>query len=352
MQLAPGPVDMSPDVLAIGASQPTYFRTAAFSHWLLALKAKFLHVLGVGSGREVIFLTGSGTAGMEAVAVNFMPDPRPLLISSGQFGDRMGEILQRRCHPFDKVTIDTNVSPEANLARIALERYTSCFLTICETTNGYYLDPQYIWDNGFNKNSILICDGISSAFVDNFDFNKTDVIVIGSQKALGLLPGMCFIILSEKAASLLKTKNYCDSLYFDFNIYIENLKRGQIPFTPSLTILQQLDRALNDILVAGGLIATTNFKKMLANRFRERITRHGVTYINHYVSNSVTVINTENIDAQIIVEYLKEKFDITVATNSPPFNKNRFRVSHMGYNKLEDMDIAADAIVSTIQELS
>jgi aspartate aminotransferase-like enzyme len=250
------------------------------------------------------------------------------------------------------VTIDTKLSPHANLARFSLERYTSCFHTICETANGYYLDPKYIWDNGLNGDSILICDGISSAFVDNFDFNITDVILIGSQKGLGLLPGMCFIVLSEKALKLLYTKNYCDSFYFDFKIYIDNLKRGQVPFTPSLTILQQLDRALDDITLAGGLLAISNFKKMLANRFRERITRHGIDYIDQYISNAVTVINTGNIDAHVIVRYLKEQFDITVAPNSPPFDKNRFRVSHMGHNKLEDMDVAADAIVSTIEELS
>ena len=215
---------MRPEILRVGGSQPSYFRTERFSEWLLALKAKFLRVLGVGQDHELIFLTGSGTAGMEAVAVNFAPDPDLLLISSGPFGDRMAEMLNRRRARFDLARLDPTQSPEVNLAKIALTRRTACFATICETSNGYFLDPSALRAAGLPEAALLLCDGISAAFSDKFDVSALDVLIIGSQKGLGLLPGMSFVLLSPKAVDVLQRRE-CDSLYYDFNLYIKNLKK-------------------------------------------------------------------------------------------------------------------------------
>jgi len=343
---------MRADVLSLGACQPRYFRTDQFSHWMLALKAKFLRVLGLSQTHEIIFLTGSGTAGMEAVAANFLPRRRHLTLSSGQFGERMYDISRRRQFRFDRVAINTTLSPLENLKKIAFDRYRSCFSTISETSNGYYIDPKMIRDAGLPESSPLLCDGVTAAFSDNFDVGSVDALIIGSQKGLGLSPGMCFIVLSEKAVAFLRRKKICTSLYYDFNLYIDNMKRGQTPFTPSLTILYQLDRALDNIDAEGGLGAVTAFRKTLADRFRMRLDSHGIQYIKKYVSNCVTAIQTGSIDAGLIAEDLRNTYNITVATNSPPLKKTHLRVSHMGNNTLEDMDRTADAIGFAMKERS
>jgi aspartate aminotransferase-like enzyme len=198
----------------------------------------------------------------------------------------------------------------------------------------------------------LLCDGISAAFSDEFDAGSIDALIIGSQKGLGLAPGMCFIVLSEQAVDFLRYRKICTSMYYDFNSYIDNMKRGQTPFTPSLTILYQLDRALDDIDADGGLGTVTARRKTLADRFRMRLDGHGIQYIRRYVSNCVTVIQTGSIDAELIVEDLSNTYNITVATNSPPLKKTHFRVSHMGNNTPEDMDCVADAIGLCMKERS
>jgi aspartate aminotransferase-like enzyme len=352
LELAPGPVEMPADVLRLGACQTRYFRTDRFSRWMLALKAKFLGVLGLGPACEIVFLTGSGTAGMEAVAANFLPRRHHLALSAGQFGERMGEISRRRRFRFDTVSLDATRSPQDNLAGVVLSRYESCFSTISETSNGYYLDPKIIRDAGLPRSSLLLCDGVSAAFADDFDPCLVDALIIGSQKGLGLAPGMCFIALSEPAIDFLKGRKPCPSLYFDFTLYIDNMKRGQTPFTPGLTILYQLDRALDAIAAGGGLGPVTARRKSLADRLRTRLDGHGIQYIGRYVSNCVTVIQTGAIDAESIVAELQNTYNITAATNSPPLKKTHFRVSHMGNNTLEDMDRAADAIGLCMKERS
>jgi aspartate aminotransferase-like enzyme len=338
---------MRADVLGLGASQPQYFRTEHFSDWMLGLAAKFRQGLGLPASSEIIFLTGSGTAGMEAAAANFLPTPNFLAISSGQFGERMCEIVERRRFDFDRWSLDSTLSPAENLRGRELGRYRCCFSTIAETSNGYFLDPRLIRAAGLPDDSLLICDGITAAFVDDFDIGAVDILIVGSQKGLGLAPGMCFIVLSEKAVKSIVGKT-CDSLYFDFNLYINNMKRGQTPFTPGLSVLYQLDRALDHISAEGGLSALTARRKALATAFREELDRGGVAYSRKYVSNCVTVIQTGTVDAECVVRGLKDRFDITVATNSPPYKKSHFRVSHMGHNTIGDMELAARAISSVL----
>lgn len=341
---------MRADVLSLGAAQPEYFRTDRFSHWLLALKAKFLRALGLPQDREIIFLTGSGTAGMEAVAANFLPTPNFLLISSGQFGQRMGDIVDRRRLIYGRVSLDPAKSPDANLRTIPLSGCQACFSTIAETSNGYFLDPGAIRAAGLPDSSLLFCDAVTAAFVDDFEINAVDVLIIGSQKGLGLAPGMCFIILSPRAVQHVFDRKQCESLYFDFRSYIDDLKRGQTPFTPNLSVLYQLDRALDHLGAEGGMGAVIAGRRSLAGAFRRRLESRQVDYVSRYVSNCVTVVNTKKADAEKIANQLKEKHGITVATNSPPFKKTRFRVSHMGDNTIKDMEVAADAIASVMGE--
>ena len=352
MELVPGPVEMRADVLALGACQPKYFRTDDFSQWLLALRNKFLCVLGLTPDHDIIFLTGSGTAGMEAVAANFLPAADLLAISSGQFGERMCQIAERRGNRFDRIAVDTSLSPEENLRDAGLNKYRRCFSTIAETTNGYFLDPRNIRAAGLPDDSLLLCDGITAAFVDDFDVSTVDALIIGSQKGLGLSPGMCFVVLSPKAMDEIYRNESCQSLYFDFKIYLDDMTRGQTPFTPNLSVLYQLDRALDDIMADGGLGAIIGKRRQLAASFRCRLDRHKIHYNQHHVSNCVTVINTKSVDAETIVDQLKEKHGITVATNSPPYKKTHFRVSHLGNNTSQDMEVAADAIAVLLGERS
>lgn len=346
MELVPGPVQMRADVLCLGSRQPEYFRNDQFSYWLLALEAKFLRVLGLTSDCAVIFLTGSGTAGMEAVAANFLPASDVLAISSGQFGERMCHIAERRgCIP-EKISIDTSRSAGENLRDAGLDKYRLCFSTIAETSNGYFLDPKAIRAAGLPDDSLLLCDGITAAFVDEFAVASVDALIIGSQKGLGLSPGMCFVVLSKKAQNEIYQGKICDSLYFDFRLYLEDMKRGQTPFTPNVTVLYQLDRTLDNMAAEGGLGGIIDKRKRLADSFRQRLGSNNIRYNSLYVSNCVTVINTESIDAESVVYKLKEERGITVATNSPPYKKTHFRVSHMGDNTSEDMEVAADAIAA------
>ena len=87
-----GPVQAGPEVLELGAQQVPYFRTPEFSEVMLENEALMLKFSKAPKNARAVFLTGSGTAAMEAAVMNvFTPEDKVLLINGGGFGQRFHE---------------------------------------------------------------------------------------------------------------------------------------------------------------------------------------------------------------------------------------------------------------------
>ena len=114
------------------------------------------------------------------------------------------------------------------------------------------------------KNNIFfVVDSISSFIADELSFLNLgiDVMIIGSQKALALPPGLAILILSEKAITRIKN-NKVNSLYFDLKIALKDNQNGQTPFTPAVSILLQLHERLKDILEEGIEVERAKIKEL------------------------------------------------------------------------------------------
>ena len=67
-----GPVQSSDSVRAIGAENVPYFRTAEFSEIMLENERLMLKFANAPKGSRAVFITGSGTASMEASIMNVL----------------------------------------------------------------------------------------------------------------------------------------------------------------------------------------------------------------------------------------------------------------------------------------
>ena len=84
-----GPVQSSDIVCAIGAEQVPYFRTAEFSKVMLENEAFIKKFAKASERSRVVFITGSGTASMEAAIINTLtPKDKAIVINGGSFGQR------------------------------------------------------------------------------------------------------------------------------------------------------------------------------------------------------------------------------------------------------------------------
>ena len=90
-----GPVMTSDTVRAIGAEQVPYFRTPEFSEIMLENERLIKQFAKASDDARVVFITGSGTASMEAAVINlFNEKDKVIVIDGGNFGHRFVELLE------------------------------------------------------------------------------------------------------------------------------------------------------------------------------------------------------------------------------------------------------------------
>ena len=102
-----GPVQSNDAVLAIGSEQVPYFRTPEFSETMFECEKLMLEFSGAPEGSRVVFITGSGTASMEASVINTLTDDdKALVVNGGSFGERFAELLKLYDIPFDEISLE------------------------------------------------------------------------------------------------------------------------------------------------------------------------------------------------------------------------------------------------------
>ena len=354
-----GPVQSCESVHAIGAQDVPYFRTAEFSEVMLENERLMLKFAGAPEGSRAVFITGSGTASMEATIMNVLtPEDRALVVNGGSFGARFCKICEVHGVPHDEIRLDAGkalkeelfFNAEKQRGREAekfggkfdntVAKYTAFLVNKHETSTGVHYDMGLISDFCRKNNLLLIVDCISSFLCDEFNMAAlgADVMITGSQKALACPPGVSIIVLSPRALER-AAANDPKCLYFDLKDALKNQERGQTPFTPAVGTLLQIHARLKEIEAAGGVTSEVAKAKNLAEYFRSRITDLPLEIVSESLSNAVTPLRpTNGMSAYDIFLKLKDEHGIWVCPNGGELKDKVFRVGHMGCLTTEDYD--------------
>ena len=301
---------------------------------------------GVENKKRVAFITGSGTAAMEATVMNvFKEQDKVLIVNGGGFGQRFVDLCNLHNILNDEIKLDfgQNLTQEI-LNEYSNNDYTAFLVNICETSSCVYYDLDLISDFCSENNIFLVVDAISSFLANPLDMTKQniDVVITGSQKALACPPGVSVVVLGEKALKRVEN-NTSKSMYLDLKDMLKNGERGQTPFTPAVTILIQINARLKEIKRNGGVEAEIRRIEILANDFREKIEDLPLEIHCRSLGNSVTGVYCINSKVGDIVDALKNDYDIWVNPNGGEIGKKMFRVGHIGDLTIEDNDKLIDA---------
>ena len=269
-----GPVMECDEVRSVGGEQVPYFRTDEFSKIMLENEALIKKFAKSGDNSRAVFITGSGTASMEATVMNMLTkDDNVLVINGGSFGQRFVDLCNIHEINYSEVQLEKGKTlTEEDLKSYKLETYTALLVNVHETSTGVHYDMDLIARICQRYNLFLVVDAISSFLADEFDMAKygADVMIAGSQKALAVAPGTSVIVMSEKAVNRVENNNV-KSLYFDLKGALKNGERGQTPFTPAVQILLQINKRLHMIEENGGVETEVLRTKELATDFRNKI---------------------------------------------------------------------------------
>lgn len=341
-----GPVQSEDYVLSIGAEQVPYFRTPEFSAIMKENESLMKEFTGADDNGRVVFITGSGTASMEAAVVNlFDENDKLLVVNGGSFGERFVKLCKIHGLKYDEINLDYGKTlTKEKLWQYSGKGYTGFLVNIHETSTGVKYDTDMIGEFCFKEGIFLVVDAISSFLADPLNMQKQhiDVMITGSQKALACPPGVSLIVLSANAVKrVYEHDSKC--MYLDLKDALTNGERGQTPFTPAVSVLRQIHARLCSIKKAGGV--ETEIKRMsaLAKDFRERIKNLPFEICSESLSNAVTPIHPLTASAYDIFTILKDEYGIWICPNGGELKDRIFRVGHIGALTAEDNETLVNA---------
>lgn len=350
-----GPTEIEEDILKLGAEPQVYMRTSDYSEKLERIFKNLQDVFQTKN--PVVFFASSGTGAMEAAVTNVLSKgDKVLYINGGSFGDRWGKICRlHQVETFEiKVDFGDSVNPE--LVRYELDKHPeikAVFATLDETSSGALTDIKSIGEIVKNyPDTIFVVDCVSALIVEPMQTDDwyVDVAVSSSQKAMAIPPGLGFMSISDKALKFAE-KSDLRTFYFDIFDHISNWKRNQTPFTPAVSLLNQLDRRLAKIKEEG----LESYRKRyyyLTNLIRDGLKELGFEVLAKNPANCVTGILTDKYDASEIVRIMREKHNIEIAPSGGDLKTKLFRVGNFGAITEIDIERFLSAMKETLKELN
>lgn len=345
-----GPVQSSDEVLKIGSEQVPYFRTSEFSELMFENERLIKNFVRAGNDSRVVFLTSSGSGGMEATVMNTLTsEDKAIVINGGSFGCRFVELLKLHGIPFSEITLEHGKAlTHEDLQTYDGKGYTCFLVNKHETSTGVHYDMDLISTFCKRNNLFLIVDCISTFLTDSFDMDAlgVGVMITGSQKALACPPGIAILCLSHQAIVRIENSK-CKCQYFDLKLALKNMERGQTPWTPAVGILRQINVRLKEINEQGGVEKEIERTATLAKYFRDKIVEYNLPFeiVSESLSNAVTPLHPTTASAYDIFIKIKNEYGMWICPNGGSMKDTIFRVGHIGYLSMKDYDKLINAFL-------
>ena len=342
-----GPVMMDDYLLKENAEQVPYFRTPEFSEIMKENEKLLCEFVNAPSGSRAVFITGSGTASMEASVMNFFKkDDKLLVVNGGSFGHRLVELCEIHNLDFTEIKLEYGKPlTEEILLKYENAGYTGLLMQQHETSTGVLYDLNMAGSFCKRNNMFLLVDAISSFLADELDMQEmnVDAVIMGSQKAVALPPGMSFIVLGKKALERVQN-NKMNTMYFNLQDYLKNGERGQTPFTPAVGVLLLLNTRLKNIKNNGGAKAVIAHTREIARYFRDGIKDLPFKIFPSSPASAVTALTSTNGKSAFdIFTKIKDDYKIFICPNGGELKDLIFRVGHIGSISKEQVQVLLDA---------
>ncbi|HVQ29610.1 MAG TPA: alanine--glyoxylate aminotransferase family protein, partial [Vicinamibacteria bacterium] len=339
----PGPTPLSPRVReALGRDIP-HHRSEEFRALFVLCRAglqRFLKTSG-----EVIVTSSSGSGVMEAALVNVLsPGDRMLACVAGSFGQRWADI--GRAHGMEVTVLEApwGEAVPAEAVAAALERDPSVravFVQHSESSTGVRHDVAAMGRIvSAREDVVLVVDAISGAGAMPLETDawKLDVVVVGSQKALALPPGLGFLSVSPKAWRRIESSR-TPRFYFDLLRERKGQGEGLSACTPAISHVVALGEALGAVAEMGGVDALVANAGILAAMTRAAAAALGLPLVaprDH--GDALTALHPPpGLEAPAIVKAMKTAFAATVAGGQGKLQGKILRIAHLGHYDVTDI---------------
>jgi alanine-glyoxylate transaminase / serine-glyoxylate transaminase / serine-pyruvate transaminase len=343
--MIPGPVALSPAVLAAMAEPPRSHTSPAFVEVFARVLDNVRAVWGAGADHQPFVVAGSGTLAMEMAATNVIgPGQRALVLQTGVFGDRMADVLARRGAVVRRIEVPVGhaVAPAAVAAAVAEDAPDAVFVTHVDTSTGVRVDLEGIAAaiRAADPRPLLVVDGVCSVGGERLrqaDWGL-DVVLTASQKALSAPPGLALVVASPRALEARRALVTLPPLTVDFDAWLpvhQAYEAGRPSYfaTPATGLVRALDAALAE-LVAEGIDAVVARHARVAAAVRAGLATLGVAPVPGDPSAVADTLSAlwlpEGVGPELVGRVAER--GVLIAGGLHPDNRARsFRVGHMGW---------------------
>ena len=313
---------------------------------------------------EVFVVAGSGTIGMEMALVNTVAaGERILIISHGYFGDRFIQLGKAFAIEMDVLQADwgQQVSVEEVERKLNEHTYKAVTITHADTSTGVAADLDALVPLVKRHGALVILDGVCATAAMEEDMSKEyggpgntiDVVLTGSQKAIGVPPGLAIVAFNQTALDIRSQMDRVPAYYSDIHNWLPIMHDPSKYFaTPPVNLIYAYDEGMRLVMDEGlekRYARHTAFGRGIRNALRE----YGMKPLAEEEAAASTLSCMLYPDGMNDTDFRKTLAGkgVIVAGALAHLAGSAFRIGHMG-NTTEQMLIdAIEKIGETLNEL-
>lgn len=362
MLLIPGPtpvVDSIYDALAHETRGHTDPRFAAIYRSAIEKTKTMLKTDG-----EVFIIAGSGTVAMEMALVNTVAaGEKILVISHGYFGNRFIKLGEAFGIEVDVLQSEwgKQVNPDDVEEKLAKEKFKAVTITHADTSTGVAANLDALVPIIKQHRALVIVDGVCATAAMEEDMSKgygdsnhkIDVVLTGSQKAIGVPPGLAIVAFNKTALAARDQIDPVPAYYCDIYNWIPIMNDPQKYFaTPPVNLIYAYDEGMRMVLEEG---LENRYKRHEAfgKAIRSALAVYGMNALaeeNAAASTLSCILYPEGMDDAAFLAALAEK-GLIVAGALAHLAGKAFRIGHMGNTTEQMLEKAIVLIGETMNEL-
>lgn len=351
--LSPGPTPIPNEVALAMAETMIHHRTPQFNKVFDETREGLKKLFGTKN--DVLILASSGTGAMEASVANlFSPGDKVLVINGGKFGERWLNISNAfGLNPIE-MKVEWGQAVKVADVEIQLKAHSDIqgVMIQASETSTTVLHPIKEIAELTQNGPLFLVDGVTAVGVVSLPLDEwgIDVLVTGSQKALMLPPGLGFIALSDRAWEKTK-KAKLPRFYFDLNLERKNQQKGSGAFTPAVSLIFGA-RASLQMMQREGLQNVYARHDRLCRATRAAAKAMGLKLLapDSPSPAATGIFLPAGIDADAVLEYLRDKMNITLAEGQDQLKGKAIRIAHIGYMGAFDVITAIAALEMALRK--
>jgi len=351
--LSPGPTPIPNEVALAMSETMIHHRTPQFNKIFEEARNGLKKLFGTKN--DVLMLASSGTGAMEASVANlFSPADKVLVVNGGKFGERWLNISN--AYGLNPIELKVEWGQAVKVADVeqqlkAHPDIQGVMIQASETSTTVFHPVREIAK--LTKNGpLFLVDGVTAVGVVPLMMDEwgIDVLVTGSQKALMLPPGLGFIALSDRAWEKTK-KAKLPRFYFDLNLERKNQQKGSGAFTPAVSLIFGA-RASIKMLEREGLENVYARHARLCRATRAAATALGLKLLapDSPSPAATGIYLPSGIDADQLLDYLRDKMNVTLAEGQDQLKGKAIRIAHIGYMGAFDVITAIAALEMALRK--